>query len=81
MTVSTKVRDLSDVVSLILLKPSHIKFNLYKLIYFLAPVTETCKHLGSHNAEKLNNSWIYFLGGLEDDRLGRNMSLRIYLCI
>jgi len=29
--------------------------------------------LRSHNAEKLNNSWICFLGGPEDDRLGRNM--------
>ena len=35
---------------------------------------ETCKHVGSQNAEKLNNSWIYFLGGPEDDLLGRNMS-------
>ena len=29
-----------------------------------ASVTETCEHLGSHNAEKLNNSWICFLEGL-----------------
>jgi len=34
----------------------------------------SCEHLGSHNAEKLNNSWICFLGGPEEDRLGRNMS-------
>ena len=37
-------------------------------------VTETCEHLGPHNAGKLNNSWICFLGGPEDDRLCRNMS-------
>ena len=37
-------------------------------------VTKTCKHLGSHNAGKLNSSWICLLGGPEDDLLGRNMS-------
>ena len=37
-------------------------------------VTKTCKHLESHNAGKLNSSWIYLLGGPEDDLLGRNMS-------
>ena len=35
---------------------------------------ETCQHLGSHNAENLNNAWICALGGPEDDLLGRNMS-------
>ena len=39
-----------------------------------APVTETCKHLGTHNAGKLNNAWICVLEGPEDDLLGRNMS-------
>ena len=29
---------------------------------------------GSHNAEKLNNSWVCFLVGPGDDRLGGNMS-------
>jgi len=38
----------------------------YTTIHF-ATVTETCKQLGSHNAGKLNNSWICFLGGPEDD--------------
>ena len=48
-----------------------------------APATKTCKHLGSHNAKKkLNNSWICFLGGPEDDLLGRNMwPWHIYHCI
>ena len=31
-------------------------------------------HCGIPNAGKLNNSWICFLGGPEDDLLGRNMS-------
>ena len=40
------------------------------------------EHLGSHYAEKLNNSWICFLGRPEDDRLCRNMSpWHIYHCV
>ena len=35
---------------------------------------ETCKHLGSQNAEKLNNVQICVLEGPEDNLLGRNMS-------
>jgi len=49
------------------------KLNLQAHILYV-PVTETCKHLGSNNAGKLNNSWTCFLGGPEDDLLGRNMS-------
>ena len=53
-------------------KLSHNKFNIYNH-YTFASLVEACEHLGFHNAEKLNNSWICFLGGPEDDRLGRNM--------
>ena len=35
---------------------------------------KTCKHLGSHNAGKLNSPWIFLLGRPEDDLLCRNMS-------
>ena len=36
-------------------------YKVYTSLYtFFVSVTETCKHLGSHNAEKLNNSWICF---------------------
>jgi len=57
------------------------KLNLQAHILYV-PVTETCKHLGSNNAGKLNNSWTCFLGGPEDDLLGRNMSpWHIYHCI
>jgi len=53
-----------------------------KSVYNFASVTESCEHLESHNVDKLNNSWICFLGGPEDDRLGRNMSpSHIYRCI
>jgi len=48
--------------------------SIYTRLYTFASVTETCEHLGSHNADKLNNSAICFLGGPEDDQLGRNMS-------
>ena len=38
--------------------------------------------MGSHNAGKLNNTWICVLEGPEDDLLGRNMSpWHVYLCI
>jgi len=60
-------------VSNFTLKSSHNKLNLYNL-YTFAFVTETCEHFGSHNADKLTSYWISFLGGPEDDRLGRNMS-------
>ena len=46
------------------------------------PVTKICKHLGSHNAGKLNSTCICLLGGPEDDLLGRNVSLwQIYHCV
>ena len=49
-----------------------VQFTQAHILYVL--VTETCKHLGTHNAGKLNDSWISFLGGPEDDLIGRNMS-------
>ena len=48
--------------------------HVYTTIYTFASVTETCEHMGSHNAEKRKNSWICFLGVPENDRLSRNMS-------
>ena len=62
--------------------PQVLQENRSKSLYIFSSITETCKHLGSQNADKLNNSWISFLGGPEENRLGRNMSpWHMYHCI
>ena len=56
--------------------PNAYKFELQKPKYI------SLYKMNSHNVEGLNNSWICFLGGPEDDRIGRNMSpWHIYHCI
>ena len=38
---------------------------MYTALYTVASITETCEHLGSHNAEKLTTLGSVFLEGLK----------------
>jgi len=52
----------------------HIKWYIWQGDMFRPSRSSSGPLQRSHNADKLNNFWVCFLGGPEDDRLGRNMS-------